>query len=89
MWPLLSRGGSLRGLLMMIVCVKERSRDDGLTQELDAVSRADFASRHLFQVVAQTRYNNNPRLSTTTPKPRAQTSLAFWDTQGETFASHR
>jgi hypothetical protein len=41
--------------------LKERSRDDGLVQELDAVSRAGFTSRHLFQVDAQTRYNNNPR----------------------------
>jgi hypothetical protein len=41
--------------LMMIVVFKKGVM---LTQR-DAVSRADFTSRHLFQVIAQTRYNNS------------------------------
>jgi hypothetical protein len=33
------------------------SRQGVMLTQLDAVSRADFTSRHLFQVGAQTRYN--------------------------------
>jgi hypothetical protein len=52
MWPFLSGGGSLGGFLMMIVRVE--GKKPCWHKELDAVSRADFTSRHLFQVDAQT-----------------------------------
>ena len=53
--------------LMMIVVFKKGVM---LTQQ-DAVSRADFTSRHLFQVVAQTRYNNPAQFHPLGPNPHS------------------
>jgi hypothetical protein len=62
--------------LMMIVVYKKGVM---LTQQ-DAVSRADFTSSHLFQVAAQTRYNNPTQSHPT----RVQSS--FCTAQGKSCA---